>query len=249
MFNPHIFQEGSNESSSTGGLLTVDVLHKRGSAPLFTGGSRLLHRGNPGEIKSVDGLEGGFGRITGNEEKNNGLFDSAFKTVFGLLLPVVLASALGGSATAAADTDVGKQQWSHHEGHHHKHHKKRHHYHHPYGKHSHEEPQQQSGEPNIPHTQAHAQPHESSVSKEGSSTGLRHPKADELANSSSSSSSNGTNNTRSAGGAWLLLCGMAVLVCMGIVAAWRALLIRKLRKKNLGKERDTESLVERPHAQ
>lgn len=202
---------------------TIDVLHKEGKPPTFTAGSRLLYHGLHKEAEAFSFRRGSNKNNNGQEAARS--MDAFFKTVFGLLLPVMVASALDDT------TD------SHHH-HHHKHHKHEH-----QKEHKHEQANQDGHK------------HVTSVLRRSTTesafvTVPAEARTETLSNIPLLETSEPADISRSGhygAAGFLLLTALAVLLCVAIVVAWRALFVRKL-SKNCWKNDDTQ-LAERPHIQ
>lgn len=212
----------------------VDIFHKRGKPPAFTAGGRVIHKGPQSELESFSLSQGSQDARNGADELGKSM-DSLFKTVFGLLLPVMVASALNGSA---ADNDKKRNGFRYHKRHHHhKHHKHRHR--------SDDDHQQveQDGHTHVASTLRRSAV-EPTVAALSAAAGPEAPSNSSVAGTSEQVDNPSTNQGGGAG--WLLLTGLAVTICIAIVAAGRALLVRKLRKNSW--EIEDAQLMERPHA-
>lgn len=224
-------------TSGDSALLAVDVFHKNDRTPAFTAGGRIVHKGEHSEFESF-GLEHGSNDSRKREADAFSPLESIAKAVFGFLLPVIVATELGGSI---------RHGHKKHGGHHHHHKRHHHHKHHKRGHHHHEQNDHQQ-----PEHDGHR--HAASLIRGPAGNPVVAPALDEqkAATLSLGSAAPTTevhdkpSNGQAGGAGWILLSGVAVLACIALIGAWRALLMRKMKYDPW--RRDDEQLTERPHA-
>ncbi|XP_026193100.1 uncharacterized protein LOC34621511 [Cyclospora cayetanensis] len=219
----------------------VDVYHRPGSAPVFTANSRVVHRGRSGELSSPKLRRGSTQAAQGGASPGSPA-DSFFTAIFGLLLPVILASALNDT------TNSTKNDHSH--KHHNKYHRRHHHHEHQKHEHHHNDKRRREQQESSSHTHVGSILHRSTVGS-ANTAAPNEAVGRVLGNNLLAGISEATDESSSSyrsGAGWVILTGLAVLGCMATVAAWRALLLKRLRTKNAWKAEDTQ-LMTRPHAQ
>lgn len=230
-----ILPEELSFPSEGSAILAVDVFHKKDKTPALTAGGRIVHKGEQSEFESF-GFEHGLNDARSRETNRLSPLESMVKAVFGLLLPVIVATELGGSIH-----HVDKKPRGHH------HHHKRHH-HHKHQKHGHHEQNAYQQAEHGGHR------HTASFFRRPAGNLMAAPALDEQEAAILSLDTpepttevhDKPSNGQAERAGWILLSGLAVLACIVLIGAWRALLMGKM--KNNPWRKDDEQLTKRPHA-
>ncbi|KAL8433887.1 hypothetical protein ACSSS7_003548 [Eimeria intestinalis] len=215
----------------------MDVFHREDLPPAFTTANRVVHAPpqtalNPGADHNAGGQ---FHRADAGRNNTGSSLDLFLKTALNLLLPVMVASAFN-------EEEHTKKHKNHR-------HHKRHHHHHKHKHKDHEAPHRKH-EDHQPLANDDTHLHIQS-SLRHSTIERTEPKGTAEGQGESAVVSDAAEHGAEPGHAsssagWLLLSGVVVLVCLAVVAAWRALMLRLNTSKPSWKPEDTQ-LVERPH--
>ncbi|KAL8427944.1 hypothetical protein Efla_003458 [Eimeria flavescens] len=234
-----IFSEGPSNMWG-GGPLSVfpvmDVFHSEEGPPAFSTSSRFV---GPRGSALLGGSS--LARQTEEMRESDNPIDFLLKTAVNLLLlPMMVASTLGGG-----EQEEGKHKKSHSEHKHHVHRKR--HIHHKHLTHAHwedEEEAEKETNKSTPNTPAAA----SSIRRAAAENGASKPAAAAAAADAAAAGGSGSEAARQAGSsdAWVLLGVLVVFVCCGLVVAWRSMFKRRTSKSKRRKSENTQ-LVSRPH--
>ncbi|KAL8448732.1 hypothetical protein Emag_003858 [Eimeria magna] len=215
----------------------VDVFHREDLPPAFTSANRVVHAQPQAALTSSNADQGARGRADAGRNSTASSLDLFLKTALNVLLPMMVASTFN-----EEERTKKHKTHRHHKRHHHHHHHKHKHKDHKADQHKHEEHEPLAIDDTHLHVQSSLR--HSTVERAGPK-GITGGDAD-VAVVSDAPRHQPEPDAASSSAAWVLLSGLAVLVCLAVVAAWRALMLRLNTRKHPWEVENTQ-LVQRPH--